>query len=57
MTKEEKALGEAVAILYFADNSDYETALWSIVRLLGGDEAVEMLEKEPHAAYKKYSES
>lgn len=40
MTSQEKALGEAVAVLYFDDNSDFKSALWKIVELLGGEEAV-----------------
>ena len=55
MTNEEKALGEAVAALYFDDNSDYQTELWAIVGLLGGDDATNLLEHEPQTAYEKYS--
>ena len=55
MTNEEKALGEAVAVLYFDDNSDYQSALWTIVKLLGGDDAINLLEHEPQSAYEKYS--
>ncbi len=55
MTNEKKALGEAVAALYFDDNSDYQSALWSIVELLGGNEAVNMLDDDPQEAYNKYS--
>lgn len=55
MTNEQKALGEAVAVIYFADNSDYESALWKIVELLGGKEAVALLESDEDVAYAKYS--
>lgn len=55
MTNQEKALGEAVAVLYFDDNSDYQSALWNIVKLLGGDDATNLLEHEPEKAYEKYS--
>jgi len=55
MTNEEKALGEAVAALYFDDNYDYQSALWKIVGLLGGNDATTLLENEPQAAYDKYS--
>lgn len=55
MTNEQKALGEAVAAIYFADGSDYETALWQIVELLGGNEAVGLLEADGSAAYHKYA--
>ena len=49
-----QALDEAVAAIYFADSSDYLSALWKIVSLLGGDEAVALLESDVSAAYKKY---
>lgn len=56
MTNQEKALGEAVAVLYFDDNVDYSSALWNIVELLGGEEATELLENDGAAAYKKYAQ-
>jgi len=49
-----KALHEAIAAIYFADDSDYLPALWQVVSLLGGDEVVELLERDPGAAYRKY---
>jgi len=55
MTKEQKALGEAVKVLYFDDNADYASALWKVVELLGGEEAVELLESDEEAAFTKYS--
>lgn len=55
MNNHEKALGEAVAVLYFADNSDYQSSLWTIVKLLGGEDAVELLGSNPKAAYDKYA--
>jgi hypothetical protein len=48
------ALAEAVAAIYFADNSDYGTALWKIVELLGGEEAIKLLEENERNAYLKY---
>ena len=48
------ALAEAVKVLYFDDCSDYESSLWRIVYLLGGDEAVRMLENHEDAAYDTY---
>lgn len=49
------ALGEAVAALYFDDSSDYESALWVIIRDLGGQEAVDAMNKDVAAAYHKYA--
>ena len=48
------ALSEAVLAIYFHDNSDYETALWRIVKFLGGDEVVELLENNEEEAFHKY---
>ena len=53
----ELALAKAVEAIYFADNSDYETALWDIVGYLGGQDAVHLLDNDEYAAYKKYCES
>lgn len=50
-----QALGEAVSSIYFADNSDYLSSLWTIVSLLGGEEAVKLLEENEAQAYIKYS--
>lgn len=50
------ALIEAVAAIYFDDNSDYASALWEVVKSLGGDEAVMLLGEDGAAAYKKYCE-
>ena len=50
----EMALGEAVKAIYFADNSDYESALWAVVKLLGGMDAVDLLESDGSAAYQTY---
>jgi len=50
----ENALYEAIGAIYFADNSDYLSALWTVVSLLGGEEAVELLERDPSAAWHKY---
>jgi hypothetical protein len=35
--RERTALREAVAVLYFADNSDYEGGLWQVVNALAPD--------------------
>ena len=48
------ALSETVQSLYFNDNRDYKSALWHIVMILGGEEAVEMLKKDDEKAYEKY---
>ena len=50
------ALEKAVAAIYFNDNSDYEGYLWEIVKILGGEKAVKLLEKDENKAYKKYCE-
>jgi hypothetical protein len=49
-----KALGEAVAAIYLADNSDYKSALWAVVEALGGPEAVDLLLRDVHTAFEKY---
>ena len=51
-----KALSEAVAVIYFDDSSDYPSALWAIVKALGGEEAADLLEENGSAAYEKYCE-
>jgi hypothetical protein len=43
-------LHEAVAAIYFDDNSDFEGALWNIVRHLAPD-LVGMLETNPKRAF------
>lgn len=50
-----QALDKAVSAIYFDDNSDYATALWEIVGELGGQEAVDLLEKDAKAAFDKYA--
>lgn len=57
MAKAKQALATAISALYFDDNSDYSSALWEIVKLLGGQEAVDLLESDAHGAYEKYSET
>jgi hypothetical protein len=52
--KTKLALKEAVTALYLDDNSDYGTALWKIVELLGGEEACDLLENNEEEAYKIY---
>lgn len=49
------ALAEAIKVIYFGDDSDYCSSLWKIVELLGGDEAVDLLETNERAAYEKYA--
>jgi hypothetical protein len=44
------ALKAAVAAIYFNDSSDYESALWTVVRELC-PEMVELLEANPSGAY------
>jgi len=52
----ELALAEAVSALYFDDSSDYEYALWKVVQYLGGQDSVDMLEKDSQKAYETYCE-
>lgn len=49
-TPKDQALYEAVAAIYFADSSDYITALWSVVRHLE-PEMAEKLQKNEAKAY------
>jgi hypothetical protein len=49
-----QAMHEAIAMVYFADDSDYLPAFYSIVCLLGGDEAKDLLVANPKEAYHKY---
>ena len=51
---QKEALHIAIAAIYFNDSSDYESALWSIVKELGGEEAIKDLEKNPSEAFRKY---
>lgn len=51
----ERAIKVAVSTLYFADNSDYQTALWRVVAALN-PEAADLLENDEVAAYAKYCE-
>ena len=37
------------------DYADFQSALWTIVKLLGGNEAAELLDREPQTAYEKYA--
>lgn len=53
--QKENALAEAVSVLYLDDSSDYSTALWKIVEILGGDDAVNLLLVDEQAAYDKYA--
>jgi len=50
----EQALSEAVKIIYFDDSSDFLSALYAIVKQLGGQDAVDLLESDGHLAYEKY---
>lgn len=56
MYNTKSALSSAVQAIYFNDNSDYEPALWSVVKDLGGDRAVALLQSNPSAAFSKYSD-
>ena len=49
-----EALSNAAKAIYFDDNADYEYYLWQIVKVLGGEEAVELLEEDSEEAYEKY---
>ena len=50
------ALASAVSAIYFSDNCDYLPALWDIVRALGGQEAVDLIEEDDYRAFNKYVE-
>lgn len=52
--KAKQALAKAVAAIYFADDSDYQSALWDIVIILGGKKVVDLLKNNEHKAYIKY---
>ena len=52
----ERAVTTAISTLYFADNSDYQSALWSVVSALN-PETAELLENDEAAAYAKYCEA
>jgi hypothetical protein len=52
-----QVFSETVSVLYLDDDSDYLSTLWKIVEILGGNEAVDLLETDKHAAYVKYVES
>lgn len=49
-----KALHTAISALYFDDSSDYKSSLYEIIKLLGGDEAVQLFEQNPHQAFHVY---
>lgn len=46
-----EALAAALGALYFADNSDYETALWSVVSALSPAMYDAMMNGEQHPAF------
>lgn len=50
-TASKAALKEAVAAIYFDDNSDYLPALWSIVKRLGSEYMATQLEENEQAVY------
>jgi hypothetical protein len=52
--KESEALRIAVKAIYFDDSSDYQSYLWDIVTILGGDEASNLLEEDAQKAFDKY---
>ena len=49
-----KALSKAVRAIYYEDSNDYDSALWAIVKALGGYEAVDLLEEDEESAYARY---
>lgn len=51
----QQVLDEAISVIYFADRSDYLKALWEIVRVIGGEEAVSLLGSDERAAFEKYT--
>jgi len=53
-TNVEKALERAVYAICLDDSSDYESALFGIIHLLGGDEAIDLLENDSRKAFYKY---
>ena len=53
-TKIKKSLEEAVSAIYLADSSDFKPALYSIVRILGGEDAFNLLMESPSEAYQIY---
>lgn len=52
--KETESLELAVSAIYFADNSDYLSTLYEIVRCIGGDKMANKLYSSPSKVYKKY---
>lgn len=54
-TQIDQALFEAVSAIYFDDNSDFKPALLRIIRILGGNEALEKIENEPRRLYMEMS--
>jgi hypothetical protein len=52
--KIDSALSKAVKAIYLDDNSDYIHYLWQIVEILGGQEAVDLLDENEEVAFKKY---
>lgn len=48
-------LAEAVAVIYLDDNSDYKSALWTIINLIN-PRAKRMLQENPRKAYQTFSE-
>lgn len=49
-----KVLSSAVKVIYLDDSSDYGPALWNIIGLTGGEEAINLIEDDEQAAYEKY---
>ena len=50
---EQRALSIAVRAI-LGDEDDYIAALWQIVEAIGGEEAAEMIERDPQRALKTY---
>lgn len=49
-----KALHIAISAIYSDDSSDYKSSLLEIVEVLGGDEALQLLNKDPSQAFHIY---
>lgn len=46
-------LSEAITVLYLSDNSDYESALWKIIKLIS-PEAYKMMDEDEEQAFDTY---
>ena len=48
------ALSAAIAAIYFDDSSEFRSALWDVVRELGGAQVARLLEEDASGAYDEY---